>query len=137
MASRWTFVPVLLLGMLPLHAQDRVIEGAKPMPRKAIDRMNERMARRQGPYDTPVQVVKAYIPIYPISHLLSGKEGVCNVVFTIDTSGRAVNREPDPGADKKMCAHAVYALQFWEFEPATKDGQPVEYRMRIPFAYSF
>lgn len=44
--------------------------------------------------------------------------------------------EPALAADPKMCAHALHALQYWKFEPATKDGSYVETRFRMPFHYN-
>ena len=86
-------------------------------------------------YDTPPRVLEAYVPVYPVSRLLSGKTGSCKVSFTIGADGTATDARPDPDADEKMCAHGLYALRHWRFSPATKDGQPVTTRFRMPFDY--
>lgn len=141
MESKRHAIARLLLGTLvavPLLAlaEKPPADGIRAMPEEAVEGFNERMDRTNTDYDRPAKLLKGYTPIYPASRLMSRKEGVCRVALTIGTDGRPTRAEPDADADAKMCDHALYALRHWEFEPAMRDGEPVESRIRVPFQYS-
>ena len=134
-------VAVLALCLLwlagPSVASDgKRIKGVKPMAQEEIDLFNQRLGNEDERYDRPARLLKGYVPIYPISRAMSGVEGSCRVAFTIGVNGKALRPEPDADADEKMCAHAIYALNHWEFAPATLQGEPVEFRIRLPFNYA-
>lgn len=126
---------LLALPLLAL-AEKPPAEGIRAMPPQAVETFNAQMADSNSGHDKAAKLLKGYTPIYPASRLLSRKEGVCRVAFTIGTDGRPTRPEPDADADVKMCDHALYALRHWEFEPAMHDGEPVESRIRVPFQYS-
>lgn len=132
----WPLLVLPLFG-LPLHAfaEKPPAEGVRVMPPEAIESFNEGLERHYPDLDAPARLLKGYVPIYPVSRLLSRKEGNCNVAFTIGTDGRPARPEPDGKADPRMCDHALYALRYWEFEPGVRDGEPVEVRLRVPFQY--
>lgn len=113
----------------------RDLTGVNAIPKADIARLNASLAKPSDKYDTPARIVKAYVPIYPISRYLSGRTGTCAVEMTIDVSGKATNLKPDPAADEKMCAHALYALRYWEFSPAAKAGRYAPVSFRMPFNY--
>lgn len=125
----------LLAAIAAAHADERLPEGLKAMPDGDLDAVNGYLSSPSDRYDTPPKATRAYLPIYPASRLRAGKAGSCMVEFTIDTDGKAADPRPDPGADVKMCDHALYALRHWEFSPATKGGRPVAVRYRMPFDY--
>lgn len=127
---------LLALAAPALHVHAAKPEGVKPITADDIARLNKALAEPSDKFDTPARVVEAYVPIYPISRLLSGRTGTCKVEMAIGADGKPAKLEPDPEADKKMCAHALHALKYWKFEPATKDGSYVETRFRMPFHYN-
>lgn len=132
---------LMLAGLLVLfapatHALDRVPRQLTPLTAPQIEQLNAALGRPSDRYDTPPRVLDAFVPIYPASRLLSGKSGSCFVSFSIDADGRASDASADPDADEKMCAHALFALQYWRFEPARRAGEAVVIRFRMPFHYS-
>jgi len=58
-----------------------------------------------------------------------------HVIFTVDESGRVeaalVQRSTDPLFD----GAALAAVKQWKFEPGTRGGQPVRFRMRVPVTF--
>jgi len=127
----------LLVALSPaLPAKDRLPRELTALTGPEIGQLNAALARQPADtYDTPPQVVEAFVPIYPASRLLARKSGSCRVSFRIGIDGRAHDATPDADADPKMCAHALFALQYWRFEPATRGGEAVSSRFRMPFNY--
>lgn len=115
--------PVLAGGQSPGFLPDRSLDPAKiaVLPTTGADQ--------------PPKFVSGKTPVYPISLLLSGKGGSCEIEFTVGTDGRTKDFEvvSHPG---KMADHAIIAISSWIFEPATKDGVPVEARIRQAFAFN-
>jgi len=130
-------LPGLAVSQLAFAKENVPAPGLTAIKKAEINRMNrgaEAMAAEEG-FDSPTRIIKGFTPIFPASRLMTGTEGRCHVVFTVNSAGRAENMERDPEADEKMCDHAIYALRHWEFAPAMKDGKPVRTRFRMPFSY--
>jgi hypothetical protein len=138
----WKFLAIVatvlsvLSGCSVAPVADPHVAGVKPMLQQEIDEFNRNLDNDDDRYDRPARLLKGYLPIYPVSRLFTGTQGVCRVAFTIGANGRALRPKPDAEADRKMCDHALYALNHWEFEPATLRGEPVEFAIRIPFTYA-
>lgn len=132
--STWALC-VLLTACSASTPDARRIEGVKPMGPAEFEQINRSLAQLGEDHDQPARLLKGYMPIYPISRLWSGIEGTCTVDFTISASGRVVAPRVVGDGDEKMCAHTLYALQFWEFEPARLHGESIEFEVRMPFAY--
>lgn len=126
---------ILLLGLAADPSHAATPDTVKAIPAKDIARLNAALAEPSDKFDSPARVIEAYVPIYPISRLLSGRTGTCKVEMAIGPDGKPTSLEPDPAADQKMCAHALHALQYWKFEPAKKNGSYIETRFRMPFHY--
>lgn len=128
----------LLASLAPAtYALERVPRELTPLTAPQIEQLNTVLGGESSDtYDTPPRVIEAFVPIYPASLLLSGKSGSCHVSFSIDVDGRASDASPDPGADEKMCAHALFALRYWRFQPARRSGEVVVIRLRMPFHYN-
>lgn len=126
---------LLVLLALPVCGQAKDPQGVNAIPALRIAELNEALAEPSDEYDAPARILKAYVPIYPVSRLLSGKTGSCRVEMSIGPDGNAEDLRPDSAADQKMCAHALHALRYWQFAPATKDGRYVRTRFRMPFNY--
>lgn len=86
-------------------------------------------------WDVPPRLVSGKRPIYPISRLMAGASGNSVIVFTIGTDGRTRDFEVEHTDDQWYANHAIAALSEWVFEPARKDGQPVEARFRQSFEF--
>jgi len=131
MLTKAILAALLSLGSLACFA------GAPPtvvLPNRSLSPANVSPGAMPGT-DHPPRFVSGKAPVYPISLLLSGKGGSCAIEFTVGVDGKAkdfkILSAPDKFAD-----HAIIAVGSWVFAPATKDGVPVEARMRQSFSYT-
>ena len=96
-------------------------------------------SRMSGPaseeWDTPPKLIEGKAPVYPISLVLSRREGSSVIVYTVGIDGKARDFEVESTTDQKYANHAIIALKAWRFEPATKGGVPVEARLRQKFSF--
>lgn len=87
----------------------------------------------------PAVVVERAAPPYPESARLAGAEGFVEVAFTVLRDGhvgwvRILRAEPSGFFESA----ALYGVRDWRFEPARRDGEPVECRIqtRVRFTLS-
>jgi protein TonB len=75
-------------------------------------------------------------PTYPRDLRAAGRRGTVYVVFTVDPQGRvldpAIQRSTDPAFDDA----ALDAVKRWRFEPGTRKGKKVPFRMRVPITFN-
>ena len=135
-----TSVPALLFAIAACGTAfaaraDKPADTGREFNAAEYETLNAAFARGAGPGSGPV-LLRGYVPLYPVSRVLSGKTGVCVLEFTVDTAGKAVDVGRVRQDDEKMCDHAVLSLRHWEFQPAMHDGVPQRTRHRIPITYS-
>jgi protein TonB len=74
-------------------------------------------------------------PMYPAELRRRRVEGTVSVVFLVDTDGRVLNptveKSTDPGFEKP----ALEAIRRWRFEPGTRQGHRVQFKMRVPITF--
>ena len=74
-------------------------------------------------------------PNYPPDLIKTKQEGVVYVVFQVGTDGRVsdprVTQSTNPVFDKL----ATDAVRQWRFEPGTRGGKKVRFKMRIPVTF--
>jgi protein TonB len=58
------------------------------------------------------------------------------VVFQVDTSGRVVDPRVAKSTDPAFDRAALEAVRQWRFEPGTRDGEPVQFKMKIPITFN-
>lgn len=87
-------------------------------------------------YDTPPRLLSGKTPIYPISQLLNRKEGHTIIEFTIGEDGKTKDFAVFEADYEYYANHAIIAAREWRFAPATKDGHPIEVRVRQRFNYA-
>jgi protein TonB len=94
--------------------------------------------REQAPVAASTLTRTKYVaPRYPRSAERRNISGWVDVVFTVTTSGSVIDIEvvgSEPG--DMFVESATRAVEKWEFEPVTEDGQAVEKRagVRMMFA---
>lgn len=126
----------LLLLTLPL-----VLAGCTTSGNPASGRSNTSMAPNAivGPendqWDTPPRLVRGKRPIYPISQNLSRQAGTSLISYVIGTDGRPRDFVVESTTNEKFANHAIIALRDWLYEPARKDGEPVEASVRQSFEF--
>lgn len=74
-------------------------------------------------------------PTYPQELRRAGEEGTVYVLFTVDRQGRVQNAKAQKTTNPKFDTYAVDAVRQWKFEPGTRGGQKVQFRMRIPITF--
>ncbi len=86
--------------------------------------------------DQRPRVIFQRLPQYPAELRKAGRQGTVYVVFSVDTKGRVsdpkVQRSTDPAFERP----ALDAVRQWRFEPGTRNGEKVSFRMRIPISFN-
>jgi len=86
--------------------------------------------------DKPPRLISGRAPIYPISKLLKGAPGEATIRFTIAADGTTKDIEVLSATYEYFGTHAAIAVKDWRFEPAMKDGQPVEMKVHQTFTFT-
>lgn len=58
-----------------------------------------------------------------------------HILFVVDQRGRVDNPIVQKSTDPAFESPALAAIKQWKFEPGKKKGQPVRFRMRVPFTF--
>ncbi len=84
-------------------------------------------------YPTPrVQVP----PRYPEAMRRSGEMAEVSVTFVVNKDGRVISAEADTRAAEDFAREAERAVRRWRFDPGTRDGRPVSFRMCVPVVFA-
>jgi len=75
-------------------------------------------------------------PRYPPELRAQGRQGTVTVLFTVDTDGRVVDPKVERSTDPAFEQPALDAVRQWRFEPGTRKGDKVSFRMRIPITFN-
>jgi protein TonB len=75
-------------------------------------------------------------PTYPPALRRSKRQGTVTILFKVDTSGRVVDPSIAKSTDSAFDEAALEAVRQWRFEPGTRNGQPVQFRMKIPITFN-
>jgi TonB family protein len=74
-------------------------------------------------------------PGYPDSLTDTGLSGRAEVDVTIKPDGSVADPELAMADHRAFGKAAMAAVKLWKFEPATRDGTPIEIRVTIPFIF--
>jgi protein TonB len=74
-------------------------------------------------------------PLYPSEMRGKKVEGVVNILFVVDASGKVVNPRVEKSTAVPFEKPALEAVRKWKFEPAIKGGQRVACKMRVPIRF--
>ncbi len=75
-------------------------------------------------------------PTYPQELRAKKVEGVVYVLFLVDPTGKVVNPKVEKSSHEAFARPALEAIKQWKFEPAIKNGQKVQCKMRVPIRFS-
>jgi protein TonB len=75
-------------------------------------------------------------PQYPPELRRRGIAGTVTILFTVDQTGRVVSPKVERSTDPAFESPAIEAVRQWRFEPGTRKGQPVQFRMRVPITFN-
>jgi TonB family protein len=87
--------------------------------------------------NTPPLIIETCPPSYPLEAKKNNIEGKVLLQFVITTDGTVRDIEVyDSSPEGVFDEAATKALEKYQFEPATKDGQPVETIVKMPIAFT-
>jgi len=75
-------------------------------------------------------------PTYPAELRKLKRQGTVYVLFTVDRQGRVADAKVDKSTDPAFERPAIEAVKQWKFEPGTRKGEPVQFRMRVPITFN-
>lgn len=82
-------------------------------------------------------VVQHSVPAtYPPAALAARQEAHVDLAVTVEVDGSVGDVEVLLTAGPEFDAAAVDAMRQWRFSPATRDGQPIAARIRVPFDFA-
>jgi len=102
-------------------------------PRSA--RMGQSVGTTAEDVDTPARIKKSVPPVYPRAAREARIGGTVVLRVQISETGRAMQVEVARGVRPDLDDAAVTVMQYWTFDPARKNGQPVRTwtNVEIPF----
>jgi protein TonB len=86
--------------------------------------------------DQEPRVIFQRTPNYPPELRRSKRQGKVIVVFLVDTRGRVINPRVEKSTDPAFERAALDAIKQWRFEPGTRNGEKVQFKMRQPFSFN-
>ena len=96
-----------------------------------------------APADAPVvpptdpQAVQTPPPEYPLELACAGIDGQATLQLTIAPDGSISGSRLERGSgNAALDTLAQDAVKQWRFEPATRGGQPIEARIRVPLTFT-
>src|SRR5262245_31827146 len=88
-----------------------------------------------GDLDQRPQPIAQSAPMYPAELRRRRVEGTVSVVFLVDTEGRVTNPTVEKSTDPAFERAALEAVRRWRFEPGTRQGHKVQFKMRVPITF--
>jgi protein TonB len=86
--------------------------------------------------DQQPRVIFQTPPLYPAKLRQRGIEGTVYIVFLVDRTGRVVGPKVERSTDPRFDQPALNAVKQWKFEPGMRNGQEVQFKMRVPITFS-
>jgi protein TonB len=75
-------------------------------------------------------------PRYPPEMKRRNRQGTVYIVFMVDKRGRVVNPKVERSTDPGFDVAALEAVKQWKFEPGTRNGEKVPFKMRVPITFN-
>jgi TonB family protein len=86
--------------------------------------------------DRPATVVASATPVYPYLLRHAGATAEVTVLFTVNAKGTVTRATIVDSNNFEFNASSLEAIRKWTFTPATKNGQPVEVRLKQTFTFN-
>jgi TonB family protein len=107
------------------------------------DEFNARMASQgteyycaSGDCDTAPRLIRGRVPEFPAVAVLERRGGFASVAFVIAKDGSTRDIEVLRASEPVFGEVSKRAVKLWRFEPATKDGEPVDLRVIQQFPFT-
>lgn len=91
-----------------------------------------------GPAGMRLAYARASVPPYPREELRAGHEGTVVLRVLVDVDGRPLDVQVETGSGYRRLDEAArrHVLRHWTFQPAIRDGQPVQAVGLVPIEFS-
>ncbi len=89
-----------------------------------------------GALDKTPRTKMRVAPMYPNDARGTGLTGEVLVEFVVDEAGRVLRPRVVRSTDARFEAPTLRAVEKWRFEPGTRHGVPVRFRMAVPVVFS-
>jgi len=86
--------------------------------------------------DQRPRVIFQRTPTYPPELRKQKRQGTVNVLFMVDTRGRVMNPVVENSTDPAFERPALEAVRQWKFEPGTRNGEKVPFKLRVPITFN-
>lgn len=83
----------------------------------------------------PPQVLTTVPPVHDPELIKAGVEGEVQLICRVDASGRVTEVRVVDSPHEELAAAAVTALRRWTFTPGTRNGEPGDFQVSIPFRF--
>jgi TonB family protein len=74
-------------------------------------------------------------PQYPLELRKQKVQGTVNVVFFVDKDGKVLNPQVETSSHPAFERPALEAVRQWRFDPGTRKGEKVSFKMRVPISF--
>ena len=91
---------------------------------------------QESKFDEPPMPTKTVPPVYPMELKREGVSGMVTMSITVDEKGNVLNPVVKKSTRPEFEQPAIDAVSKWRFEPAKKDGKPVQVQVVIPVKFS-
>lgn len=85
--------------------------------------------------DQSPQVVYQPPPDYPSELRRRRLDGTVHVLFVVDRTGRVTSPVVQKATHAAFERPALAAVKRWRFEPGKRNGEPVQFKMRVPITF--
>jgi protein TonB len=86
--------------------------------------------------DQKPRVLIQTVPRYPPEMRRKKVQGTVYMTFLVDRSGRVVEPAVEKSTNPAFDGAAMEAVRQWKFEPGTRQGEKVQFKMRIPITFN-
>jgi protein TonB len=89
-----------------------------------------------GELDQRPRVLFQRMPVYPPELQRKNRQGTVYVTFLVDRQGRVVGPKVEKSTDPAFEDAALEAVRQWKFEPGTRKGEKVQFKLRVPITFN-
>jgi protein TonB len=86
--------------------------------------------------DQRPRVLFQAMPSYPPELRRSKRQGTVYIVFLVDKLGRVTSPRVEKTTDPAFERPALEAVTQWKFEPGVRNGEKVQFKMRVPISFN-
>ena len=109
--------------------------GQQPTSQPATQLPNTSLVESSVTTTEPV-LIKKIDPVYPEEAKAAGIDGQAVIAFTVTEDGSVKDASRVSG-DQRLVDAALSAVTQWKYQPAMRDGKPIEVRKQIALTFSF